>query len=158
MINYNRSKNIIEDVIKFAERKHSDQKYGSYPYINHLNDVARNTELLLTKNEMHLFNHTLFDALVLAYLHDILEDTDCKMDELINLGVNDSILIALDLITKKSNIKYNEYIENVMSNELSHVVKIADTMSNLAKSLNDLNMKRIRKYNKQLSILLIRGI
>src|ERR1700742_5077227 len=48
----------------FAIRAHADQRYGEHPYVKHLDDVA---ELVgLGAGEF---------TLVVAYLHDVLEDT-----------------------------------------------------------------------------------
>lgn len=51
---------------EMAQKAHGAQMYGAYPYMKHLDDVALLVE--------HRYPHT--DAMVIAYLHDTLEDTD----------------------------------------------------------------------------------
>lgn len=56
----------------FAAQHHGDQMYGAHPYTYHLDVVA---DILAPYAE---------DAVIIGYLHDILEDTDCTRDDLDN--------------------------------------------------------------------------
>lgn len=58
----------------FAATKHGGQQYScGLPYTHHLASV----ELVLRR-----FGYTELDLLVAAWLHDVIEDTDCKAKEI----------------------------------------------------------------------------
>ena len=59
-----------ESPCDFALRHHGSQKYGRYPYLVHLDEVA------------HIVNPYGNDAVTIAYLHDVIEDTDATHEEL----------------------------------------------------------------------------
>jgi (p)ppGpp synthase/HD superfamily hydrolase len=89
-----------------------------------------------------------------AYLHDILEDTNCDPAILLELFGGD-VLGAVDTLTKypQFNQTYKEYIEKVKSNEIALKVKYCDTLANLSQSAVDVDYKRIQKYSRQLDLL-----
>ncbi len=124
---------------------HKDQKYGNNPYTVHLNDVVDNCRLLYGDNET---------ILCVAYLHDILEDTDIEPD-LIGDLFGSEVSIAVAYLTKQSQFgqTYKEYIEKVKSNEIALKVKRCDTLANLWQSAVDVDYKRIQKYSRQFDLL-----
>lgn len=120
--------------------------------------VAQKTDKLINQKHFTSDMGDLFnlkkDLLYIAYLHDILEDTDCSIDDLADIGLSESIIDAINLLTKTKNYNYVTYIENIKQNKLAKIVKIADTLSNLEFSIKDCNYNFIKKYNKQLQLLL----
>ena len=124
---------------------HKDQKYGENPYTVHLNDVVNNCRMYYGDDET---------ILCVAYLHDILEDTDIEPD-LIGDLFGSEVSIAVTYLTKWSQFgeSYKEYIEKVKSNEISLKVKYCDTLANLSQSAVDVDYKRIQKYSRQLDLL-----
>ncbi len=57
----------------FAIAAHGNQQYGFHPYYKHLKDVVRIVE-----------NYGSY-AQVLAWLHDVLEDTTCKSEQIVQV-------------------------------------------------------------------------
>jgi (p)ppGpp synthase/HD superfamily hydrolase len=55
---------------KFALKHHGEQKYGEHPYIVHLDAVA---------NLVQQYGEA---AVVIAYLHDVVEDTNVSIREI----------------------------------------------------------------------------
>lgn len=151
------------EVIKFALSHHKDQKYGSKPYLFHLKYVADNVNKIvkLTNDKNKYFNYPELKndsekLNIIAYFHDLLEDTNCSELEIFEFCKNNEIVEAVKLLTKqKENFDYNLYIENIKTNNLARIVKIADTLSNLECSIIDCNIRLIKKYNKQLSLLTV---
>ena len=122
---------------------HKDQKYGEHPYSKHLEDVVLNCKMLLGNDE---------EAICVAYLHDIFEDTD--IDRNIVLGLfGENVWQSVALLTKMRALRYDQYIERVKSYKLAHKVKYCDTLANLSQSIADGDIKRISKYTKQLDLL-----
>lgn len=134
---------IVTRAREFAIQYHGDQKYGDKPYVHHLDCVFNKLDCSFPYNEKYG---------CVAYLHDILEDTDCEYEDLEkNFGfvVADNVL----RLTKDKQIGYDDYMTIVKGSLISHAVKIADTRANLAQSVLDNNKSRIVKYAKQLVLL-----
>ena len=91
---------------------------------------------------------------MVAFYHDTLEDTDVTVDDLtvqVAKGfIPASVVVAVDLLTKKKGEPYLIMIERIKENKLATAVKIADNLSNLSDSPTD---RQIIKYSKSLLIL-----
>lgn len=131
---------LLEDLAEsLAELKHYGQCYGTHPYTYHLREVVS----LCSSPE----------ARIVAWLHDILEDTDASYELLYHM-FGKEIADAVHKISKYPHKTYEDYIKGVKSNGLSHIVKIADTRCNLWQSESEGDERRITKYTKQLELLL----
>ena len=105
------------------------------PYVNHPIAVA---DMLSTDKEK-----------ILAYLHDVIEDTNITYDELYKLGLNecdDDVLNALKLLTKQPQQEYSLYIFNISCCRLARKVKIADMFHNMSTSTSEKQKARYLKY------------
>lgn len=72
------------------------------------------------------------DAMVVAALHDVLEDTKVSAEDLRGAGCSFEQIVAVLAITKHDSESYNEYIRRLATNELAVAVKIADLRHNLS--------------------------
>lgn len=148
--------------VELAIKYHEGQEYGDsgLPYIYHLKCVD---DLVIAayapKDRTHSEPYSkhpgdeMDNLRAVAFLHDILEDTECKIDDLHSAGINDDVIWAVIAITKDYSKSYKDYIVEVRSNDLALKVKLCDTSTNLAHSVLDQNQRRIDKYIKQLNIL-----
>jgi (p)ppGpp synthase/HD superfamily hydrolase len=124
--------------IHVAHKAHAGQfrNDGATPYIVHPEAVAN-------KLEGHLLK-------AVAFLHDVLEDTDVTVEDLKSLGFSRDVIEAVVVLTKVKGQSYDEYLERVKSNHFAKMVKIVDMISNL----NDKpTWKQIQKYSKGLNYL-----
>ena len=69
-----------------------------------------------------------------ALLHDIVEDTDITLDRLKEEGFPIEVIEAVDVLTKKDNMNYAEYIRNIKENDIAIDVKISDLAHNMDKT------------------------
>lgn len=76
------------------------------------------------------FNVKGIEAKIVAILHDVCEDTYITVEDLKKYGFSKEIIDAVDLLTKKENVDYEDYIANIKSNELARLVKIQDIRHN----------------------------
>lgn len=67
---------------------------------------------------------------IVAILHDVVEDTEVSLGDLQDEGFSREVLEALSMLTKRSNMTYFEYIEDICSNELATKIKIAEIEDN----------------------------
>ena len=116
---------------------------GGNPYIIHPAFVASQ----VTTNEEK----------VVAWLHDVLEDTDFDKNELQRI-FGDEIMEALDCVTHRKYESWEDYIARVSSNPVAIKVKLADLTHNmdLSRIPNpcEADYARIRRYEKTYELLL----
>ncbi|HML67437.1 MAG TPA: GTP pyrophosphokinase [Clostridia bacterium] len=131
--------------ILFAFDAHRGQYDKSrLPYITHPLHVAESM-----KSE---------DECVVALLHDVLEDTDCTVEDLINMGITNRQIAALELLCHDDSVPYLEYVQAIRVDPIARTVKVADLNHN--SDLTRLNLittqdiERIKKYKQAIEILL----
>jgi len=123
--------------VKLADYYHDGQMYGEHTYFTHLRDVVK---LVKQRGGGE-------DLQIIAYLHDIIEDTACTLKFLREQGFSDNVVDAVSAITKWEDTF--DYLSVVKSNTLALEVKKCDTFCNLTQSIQDGNDRRITKYIKQ---------
>ncbi len=108
----------LEDAIMLATRAHAGQtdRYG-VPYILHP------LRLMLRCSEE--------TARIVAILHDVLEDTPLTLENLRAQGYPDSVLDALDRLTRRDGEAYDDYIERLAPHPLARQVKLLDLEDNM---------------------------
>lgn len=88
------------------------------------------------------------DSKIVALLHDVVEDTKIKIEEL-SLLSNDQ-KIALELLTHDKRVPYNIYINKIKSNEIAKEVKMNDLLDNInlsrLKKITVKDLERQKKY------------
>jgi (p)ppGpp synthase/HD superfamily hydrolase len=72
-----------------------------------------------------------------AVLHDVLEDTDWTMDDLVDSGVGATVRQAVETLTRRPEERYEEYIARICATSgvvgiTAQRVKLADLIVNLA--------------------------
>lgn len=68
---------------------------------------------------------------IVAVLHDVIEDSDWTPDILRSEDASDTIIAALDTVTRRQDETYSEFIGRAAQNEIGCAVKIADLNDNL---------------------------
>ena len=131
-------------VLEFAMQKHDGQvdKSGK-PYILHPMEVA-------------LFLYKESDKIV-ALLHDVLEDTDATVEDLVAIGLYDCEVEAIKLLTKPRKEDYMHYVRRVAENPIARRVKMADLRHNMDISrlnvVTERDLARVEQYKKAYHIL-----
>ena len=138
----------IETALKLCIKAHAGQKdKASECYALHPITVMMN----LKHDEYAV------DYLVVALLHDILEDTQLTLEDLRKYGISSTQEESLLLLTKSKNTNYFDYINALKSNDIAIAVKIYDLKHNMEitrlKTITEHDIKRIQKYHLALNIL-----
>jgi (p)ppGpp synthase/HD superfamily hydrolase len=111
----------IEDAIIFAAQSHKGQKDKvGVPYIYHPLSVM----LRLKTDEERM----------VAVLHDVVEDCGVTLEDLRKLGYSDTVVNALDFVTKRPEEKdhFCAFIERVKEGPVIAIkVKLADLADNM---------------------------
>lgn len=92
-----------------------------------------------------------------ALLHDVLEDSPYTAEELILAGLPETVVSAVQILTKKKGQDYQQYLEHVKSNPIARRVKLADLkhnsdLSRLA-TVTEKDLERLEKYKKAIDYL-----
>ncbi len=135
---------MVHVALKLATIAHSGQfDKGGKPYILHPISVAKIVE---TEEEK-----------TVALLHDVIEDTPVTLEELRENGFPESVVVAVDVLTKRPGVDYEDYIQGVKQNTLALAVKIADMTHNMDLSRiqnpTTKDYARIEKYERILAEL-----
>lgn len=130
--------NSIEQAKAIATAAHSGQfrRDGVTPYIRHPEAVASRVQ-----DEK---------AQMVAWLHDVIEDTLETGETLRAKGLPDDVVEAVELMTHPETVPYMDYLKSIKENPLSKEVKIADMLTNLADTPTK---KQIKKYAEGLLLL-----
>lgn len=70
------------------------------------------------------------ETIIIALLHDVVEDSDISLEDLANEGFSKEIIEALALLTHNDGSKYPDYVARIKKNPLAKTVKLADLKHN----------------------------
>jgi (p)ppGpp synthase/HD superfamily hydrolase len=70
-------------------------------------------------------------ARMAAVLHDVVEDTKVKLPDLRRLGYSEEVLAAVELLSRRPEDSYEQFIERVLPNPVARRVKRADLEDNM---------------------------
>ena len=140
--------NYIQKAQEIATKAHMGQvdKAGN-DYINHPKRVA---ERLLNESE---------NVQVVAWLHDVVEDTSVTLKDLEPI-FNKEVIDALTLLTHDKSVPYMDYVEKISHNEIARKVKMSDLIDNMnlsrldIKNITNNELDRVEKYLKAYRFLL----
>jgi (p)ppGpp synthase/HD superfamily hydrolase len=131
--------------IAIAAQAHQEQRdKAGAPYILH---PLRIMAQMSTEAEM-----------IVAVLHDLLEDTEWTIDQLRAEGFSADVLAALECVTRRDKETYDAFIERARSNTLARRVKLADLEDNMdlrrIAQITDRDIERVRKYHRARQLLI----
>ena len=92
-----------------------------------------------------------------ALLHDVIEDSPVSAEGLLQAGLPETVVTAVQVLTKKKEQDYQKYLETVKKNPLARVVKLADLKHNSdlsrLSSITEKDRERLKKYKKAIDFL-----
>ena len=92
-----------------------------------------------------------------ALLHDVIEDSSVTAEELLNAGLPETVVTAVQILSKKKGQDYQTYLKTVKSNPLARAVKLADIKHNSdllrLETITDKDLERLGKYKKAIDYL-----
>lgn len=139
------SQDLLDKAILIAAMAHNGQKdKGGSNYILHPLRVMISLDTLEEK--------------IVGILHDVIEDTDVTSELLKEEGFPNFIIESIELLTRRKNESYFDYIDRIKKNSIVCKVKLADLNDNLdlsrIKNPTEKDYKRIKKYKKAKKILM----
>ena len=135
----------IELAKQLSKHFHKGQKYGEYDYYEyHITGVIKTLELIAKE--------VTEDMIIVALLHDVLEDTECTWDTIYNI-FGDNITTAVSILTKSDQLSQADYIERIIRCKTPRIVKYADSLFNHQECIKAGDAKRAEKYQRNLKEL-----
>ncbi|MCA9707733.1 MAG: bifunctional (p)ppGpp synthetase/guanosine-3',5'-bis(diphosphate) 3'-pyrophosphohydrolase [Myxococcales bacterium] len=138
----------VAEARAFAVRAHGDQRYGEHPYVLHLDEVH---DVLREHGRPPLPT----TRLVVAYLHDVVEDTDVTLAQ-IETRFGAVVAGCVDLLTdapgrnrkERKAATYARLGGVAVADPLHHalVVKAADRLANVRRCVLDRNDRLLHVY------------
>lgn len=134
----------LEKAIQIATAAHEGQTdKGGKPYILHPLRVM-----------MQMDSEA---AMIVAVLHDVIEDSEYTFDNLEAFGFSNEIITAVKYLTKQKREPYETYLQQIKSNPLARQVKLADLKDNMnlqrLQNITSKDVERQEKYAKAVQIL-----
>ena len=123
----------IHTARQIAEHAHRGQVYDGEPFFDkHTQGVVRIVELAAPNS----------NYVMVAYLHDVVEDSVVSFSKLREFEFSDHILTAVALLTRTCVESYSEYIDGICGRvgedgKIARLVKWADLTFNLANCLHN---------------------
>jgi (p)ppGpp synthase/HD superfamily hydrolase len=128
----------IDVAKKIATKAHKgQQRKDDKEYITHLNSVVNQ------------FGED-SDAIVVGWLHDVLEDSSYTSADLINDGIPEDLVNEFERLTKKREQTYRQYIDVVKTSALAIKVKKVDLIANLSDNPSNKQVIKLAKALIQL--------
>jgi len=97
------------------------------------------------------------NAVILALLHDVVEDSPCTHEDLQQMGFPVPVLDALRLLTHDDEEPYDSYIARIALSPLARQVKLADLRHNSDLSrldvVDEAALLRREKYQRAIALL-----
>ncbi len=97
------------------------------------------------------------EEMIVAVLHDVVEDSSFELTDFQVLGFSQAILDAVECLTKRKGEPYSEFIARIQKNALATKIKIEDIKDNLnlarLNHVEEKDVKRAQKYIDALKVL-----
>ena len=127
----------------FEAHKNQTDKSGM-PYVFHPFHLAEQMETEETT--------------IVALLHDVVEDTDYTIEDLIAMGFSKAVTDAIALMTHDDDTEYMDYVRAIKDNPIAKAVKLDDLNHNSDTTRLDVvdtrALKRVEKYQQALEVLM----
>ncbi|MGH7597768.1 MAG: HD domain-containing protein [bacterium] len=126
----------LAKAIAIAAQAHQSQKDKSgFPYILHPIRV-----MMRMRSDVDM---------IVAILHDVVEDTDWTLEQLRAEGFSEEVLQAVSCLTHQENESYDKFLARIESNAIARRVKLADLEDNMdVRRLNALTEKDIQRLQR----------
>ncbi len=135
---------LTKKALKLSFEAHKDQiDKSGMPYVFHPFHLA---EQMDTEEKV-----------IVALLHDVVEDTDYSLKDLENMGFPEPVIQALALLTHEKGVPYMDYVARIKGNPIASAVKLADLKHNSDLSrldfVDEKAIQRVQKYEKAIALL-----
>lgn len=139
----------VARAFEFAVQAHAGQKYADLPYFTH--------PLAVAEELVKRFPDADQDTIIIALLHDVVEDTDVTLEEIAAL-FGDGVARGVGLVTKNRDLSYQENIDMIIVSAFrpAIMVKWADNRVNMSGDKSDMDAERRMRLNGKYAISFVK--
>ena len=132
---------MTKKALKLCFEAHKDQTDKSgLPYVFHPFHLAEQMETE--------------ETVIVALLHDVVEDTDYTLADLTQMGFSKAVTDAVALMTHAEGVDYMDYVRAIKDNPIAKAVKLADLRHNSDLSRQDhIDEKILARQQKYLNAI-----
>lgn len=135
---------LTKKALKLCFEAHKDQVDKSgLPYVYHPFHLAEQMETE--------------DTVIVALLHDVVEDTEYTLDDIRAMGFPERIVEALSYMTHDDAVPYLDYVAKIKENPIATAVKLADLKHNSdltrLDAVDEKALERVEKYREAIKLL-----
>ena len=126
---------------EFAIRAHGSQKYGPRDYVTHLDKVVA---------ILHEFGYDDYVYVCAGYLHDTIEDTQTKWEDVCQEFGSEVADIVFAVTDEQGNNRHERHLKTypkIAANKKATIVKLADRIANVRHSIDTGN--KVDMYKKE---------
>lgn len=177
---YQRAFEILQPIIMEKFEPLNDK--SGMPYLDHLDTVCHNVlrmfnfgKLKFLEEDFKVYSEDkdpndaieayVIKITIVAWCHDLIEDTDVTLEDLKELNIPDYLIKAISLLTKPDDCKPGSteedlYYEKLKELPISRAVKIADLLHNMdlqslmLRGIKPKDIERTKRYADRLEFLL----
>jgi|GEM_PF-948501 len=136
----------------FAAEAHGNQLYGGSPYILHVCMVA---DEIFAAHQKEPFSN-IENAVQIALLHDVLEDTHITENEMLQHFSSD-VVSGVKLLTKHKGQPLRDYLSGIKKGDADvSKIKMCDRIINLQRVPSHWNADKILEYDEESLLILER--
>ena len=142
---------------RFACERHAGQKFKGteLPYFLHLSQVVGEVVHCLSAEE-HLDGDS---AIAMAWLHDTIEDTGVKREDLVHAGFSEKVADGVVALTKNDELPKGDRMQDSIDRIIAHsreaaIVKLADRITNLQPPPQDWKPPKVAQYAEEAEVIL----
>jgi len=120
---------MMEDKIKRAEEIAREVHKGQKRTIGRREDYIEHPKRVVS-------HFSTPESQIIAWLHDVLEDSDLTSNDLFNRGIDTELVRMIVILTRDKSESYLNYILRIKQFHQAKIIKIADLQDNLEKLPN----------------------
>lgn len=129
----------IERAIQIATEAHAGQKdKAGQPYLLHPLRIMMQMDSL--------------EKMIIAALHDVVEDSQWTLEDLRQEGFSETVINAVDSLSRREGETYDAYIERVKLNLTAIPIKLGDLQDNAdimrLNRLTESDWERLNRYHR----------
>ena len=143
---------MVDNAYSLAYLAHHGKEYGEHGsyFSAHVEKVVFNTYKYCLNN--WFMKHVRNAFVICAYLHDVVEDSNVTLEQ-IEKEFGIEIREAIDALTRRGGESRNQNIIRLKENDMAHIVKKFDNLSNYTQCLYDGDEKRAKMYAEVATLL-----
>lgn len=144
----------LSEQLELAEKIATDAHKNQYRYKHNIpldKYIVHPRRIVKSLGEKYANDPNCIIYQIVAWLHDVLEDTEWTREDLISAGIGEEIVVMVEALSRQEGETYYNFIMCMDHSHMARKIKIADIEDNMNDDLQEGSLKD--KYRLSLYIL-----